>query len=142
MCDHALVRPTSSKDDTIGSRTASGINILVTQDGKFVVGTIIWKGEAFVVVILVRVFIVAHSGPILVIAVALLHGSVDIILGIACAATGFCALALGDVRSRELYEGRQTNTKKRVGEDGDGEGQCNECLSFVNSCKKQGSSHA
>ena len=100
MCDHALIRPTPSKNDTIRSRTASSINLLVTQDGKLVIGTIIWKGEAFVVVILVRVFVVAHSVPILVIAVALLHGGVDVILGIACAATCFCALALGDVRLR------------------------------------------
>lgn len=100
MCNHALVRPTSSEDDTIGSWTASSIDFLITQDGELVIGPIIWKGEAFVVVILVRVIIVTHSSPILIIAVPLLHGSVDVILGIASAATGLCALALGDVRSR------------------------------------------
>lgn len=100
MCDHALVRPTPSEDDTISSGASSGIDLLITQDRKFIIGSTIWEGEALVVFVLVRIIIVAHRGPVLVVAVALLHRSVDVILGIACAAAGFCALALGVVSLR------------------------------------------
>ena len=100
--NYALVRPTSSENDTISSWTASSIIIPIAQDGEFVVWPIVWEGEAFVVVILMRVFIVAYSLPILVIAVTLLHGGVNVVLGIACAATSFCALALGEVSLRRL----------------------------------------
>ena len=100
MCDHALVRPIASEDDTIGSWTASSVYLLITQNGKFVVGSSIWEGEAFIVFVLVRIFIAAHCRPLFVVAVALLHGGVDVILGIACAAASLCALALGDVREK------------------------------------------
>ena len=116
MSDYALVRPASSKNDTISSWTASSINIPIAQDGEFVIWPIVWKGEVFVIVILVRVFIAAYGCPIVVIAVALLHGGINVILGIACAATSFCALALDDVRLRRLIRQRETNTKERVGE--------------------------
>ena len=102
MCNYALVRPTSSENDTISSWTASSVNFLITQDGEFIIWPSIWKGEAFVIMILVRVSIVAYSVPVLVITVALLHGGVNVILGIACAATSFCALTLGDIRLRRL----------------------------------------
>lgn len=100
VCDHALVRPISGEDDPIGSRTASSIHLLITQDGEFVIGSSVWEGEALVVFVLVRIFIVAHRGPVLVVAVALLHGRVDVILRVACIAASFSALALVDVRSR------------------------------------------
>lgn len=94
MCDHALVRATPSEDNTISTGTASGIHFLVAQDGKLVVRSSIWEGEALVVFVLVRIFIAAHCGPVLVVAVALLHGGGDVILGIACVAACFSTLAL------------------------------------------------
>ena len=98
MGDHALVRTISGEDDTIGSWTASSVYLLITQDGEFVIGSSVRKGETLVVFVLVRIFIATDGGPLLVVAVALLHGGVDVVLGIACAAAGFCALALGRVR--------------------------------------------
>ena len=100
MCDHSLVRPISSKDDTIRPRTASIIRLLITQDGKFVIGSRIREGEVLIVIVLVRILIAAYCGPVFVVAVALLHGGINVILGIASTAAGFCALALGDVRFR------------------------------------------
>ena len=119
MCNYPLVRPISRENDTISSRTASSINILITQDGKFVIRSSIWKGEIFVVVILVRVFIAAYSGPILVITVALLYGGVNVILGITCTATGLCTLALGAVRLRLLI---RTKRDEHEGEGWRGRG--------------------
>ena len=37
----------------------------------------------------------------------------------------------------EQHGQRETNTKEGVGEDGHGEGQCNECLILVNGWKTQ-----
>lgn len=80
MCDHTLVRPIPSKDDTISSRTAASINLFITQDGKFIIGSCIWEGEALVIFVLMRIIIAAHGGPVFVISIALLHSGVDIIL--------------------------------------------------------------
>ena len=114
VCYYALIRPTSSENDTISSRAASSINIPIAEDREFVIWPIIWKGEAFVIVILVRISIAAYGGPFLVIFVPLLQGGVNVILGIACAATSFCALALGDVRTRA------TNMTRRDEHEGQG----------------------
>ena len=100
MCNHALVRPIPNEDDTISSRTASIIRLLITQNGELVIGSSIREGEALVIFVLVRITIAANCGPVLVIAVALLDGGIDVNLRIACATAGFCALALGDVRFR------------------------------------------
>ena len=113
MCDDALVRPTSREDDSISSGTASGVHLLVTQDGELIVRSVVWEGEAFVVVVLVRVVIVAHGGPVLIVAVTLLHGGVDVVLGVACAAAGFCALALGGVSCRDTIWGTGIRTRTR-----------------------------
>ena len=101
MRDDALVRPISSEDDAVSSGTASSVNLLVTQNGKLVIRSTIWEAEAFVVVVLMRIFIVAHGGVVLIVAVTLLHGGIDVILGIARAAAGFCALTLDSVRWRK-----------------------------------------
>ena len=96
---HALVGPIPSEDDTISPRTSSSIDLLVTQNGEFVVGSSIWEGETLVIVVLVRICVVAHCRAILVVAVALLHRGVDVILRVACAAAGLCTLALRSVSS-------------------------------------------
>lgn len=114
MCNHALVRPIPSEDDTISSRTDSIIRLLITQNGKFIVRSSIREGEALVILVLVRITIAANRGPVLVVAVALLDGGINVILRIACATAGFCTLALGDVRFRWI-----TWTKRDEHEGGD-----------------------
>ena len=107
MSYHALVAAIPSEDDTISSRTSSSIDLLVSQDGEFVVRSGVWEGEALVIVVLVRIVVVTHGRARLVVAVALLHGGVDVVLRVACAAAGFCTLALrsvsldGDTGTRE-----------------------------------------
>lgn len=100
MCDHTLVRPIPSEDNTISTGAASSVHFFVTQDGKFIIWSSIWEGEALVVFVLMRILVAAHSGSVLIVAKALLHGGVDVILGVACIAASFSTLALVDVRSR------------------------------------------
>lgn len=114
MCDHTLVSPIPSEYNSISTGTASGIHILVTQDRKLVIWSSIWEGEALVVFVLVRIFVAAHCASVLVVAVALLHSGVDVVLGVACVAASFSALALADVRSRGK------TWRKRDEHDGEG----------------------
>ena len=98
MCYHALVGAIPGEDDTIRSRTSSSIDLLVTENGELVVGSRVWEAETLVIVVLVRILVVTHCRAILVVAIALLHRGVDVILRVACAAAGFCTLALRSVR--------------------------------------------
>ncbi len=78
MCDDSLVRAASRENNSISARASSRVRVVGVQDRKFVVGSCTGKFEAFIIVVLVGVFAAADSLAVLVVAVALLHGFVDV----------------------------------------------------------------
>ena len=94
MSYHPFILTATREDDPIGARTTSGVWLIAAKDWKFIVGSSIREAEAFIVVVLVRIFVAADRLPVLVITITLLHGFVDIRLIIACRATSIHALTL------------------------------------------------
>ena len=93
MSQHPLVQAIPRKNHPVGSRGLSVILAAVGQNRELVVWPGIGKGEALVVVELVRVAVAADSGAGLEVAAAGGDGCVDVGLGIAGVAAAFGALA-------------------------------------------------
>lgn len=80
----AFVPSIPSEDDPISTWATTRVYNFGSQDGELIVWSRIRKWDAFVVVILMRIHAPANCLAALVVPVALLNGSVDIRLDIAC----------------------------------------------------------
>ena len=80
--DDPLVGSRSSKDDSISPWAPPCVRIVAAQDGEFVIWSSVREAEAFVVVVLMRIA-TADRLPVLIVAITLLYGLVDIRLIVA-----------------------------------------------------------
>lgn len=83
MRDDTLVCPIPSKNHPISAWATTSVDLLIAQDGEFVVRCRVWEGKPFVIFILVGVAVTTNGCAVFVVAVTLLHSSVDVGLGIA-----------------------------------------------------------
>lgn len=94
MRNNSLIPSRPGKNHPISPRTHTpGIQIVIRQDWELVVGGCIREGEAFPVVVAVRVVVGADGLAVAVVGVAFVEGGVDVSLGVAGCAAGFGALA-------------------------------------------------
>ena len=94
------------KDDSIRPRTTTGVWLICSQDGEFLIRAGTREAEAFEVVVRMRVAICADRLTSLVVVATLVHGIVDIRLPVtyapACVDTG---LALCTQKQRVIRRG-------------------------------------
>ena len=121
MGDHPLITAISRKNYPIRPRTAPGIHLLITQDGKFIIRPGIWECETLIVFVLVWILVAANSLVVFIVIVALLDSGGDVGRRVAGCATGFGTLA-------GLEEGFAE------GERGQAEGKREEKLEWISTC--------
>lgn len=92
--NHPLVRAVTGENDSIRSRTASGVDLVAAQDGEFVIRTRVGEINAFVIVVCVRIFVFTDGGVLFIVVAALLDGVVDVGLIVTRAAALIDALSL------------------------------------------------
>ena len=78
VSNHTFILARSGEYNSVSPRASSRVDFVAVEDGEFVVRSRIREIEALVIVVLVRILITAHSLAILIVAVTLFHGSIDI----------------------------------------------------------------
>lgn len=110
MRNHPLVRAVTGENDPIGTRTASGVDLVVAQDWELVIRARVGEVDAFVIVVRMRILARADGFVLGIVAAALLNGGVDIGLIVARVAALVDALPLrnGQREKRVGHWGRRT----------------------------------
>ena len=114
MRNHPLVRAVTGENDSIRSRTASGVDLVAAQDGEFVIRTRVGEIEAFVIVVDVWIFVFTDGGGPCMVVAPLLDGVVDVGLIVTGAAALIDALSLReDQKIKNQFEYWRRRTTER-----------------------------
>lgn len=113
MRNHPFVRAVTGENDSIRSRTASGVDFVAAQDGEFVIRTRVGEIEAFVIVVYVRIFVFTDGAALFIVVAALLDGVVDVGLIVTRAAALIDALSLREGQKREISSSTGEDVRRR-----------------------------
>ena len=111
--NHPLVCALTGENDSIRPRTASGIDLIATQDGEFVIRTRVGEVEALVIIVYVRIFVFTDGGVLFIVVAALLDSVVDVGLIVTRAAALIDALSLREGQKREISSSTGEDVRRR-----------------------------
>lgn len=117
--DHTLIfAPTVGENDSIRTWTTTSIHIVAAKNGEFLVGSRIWEGKPFVVVVGMRVVSRINILAVLEVLTALCNSFIDIRLVVASGPACINALPLEMMIS---FHPPPTNMVSRSGVDSEQE---------------------